>query len=468
VESPFRRIAIVGFGLIGGSLGLALRRAWADGELVAIERDIGPAAVSAMRAGFQVEDSLEAATGADLVVLAAPVAQNIALMEALASILAPTAIVTDVGSTKRAILARACEMAPSFAFVGGHPLAGDAPGGFERARADLFTGRPWLLTPLPGEPHASALGRVSALAAAVGAHPRIVDAREHDRVMAYVSHLPQLVASTLMHTVGSSLVDSTGLSLAGTGLTDTTRLAASPASMWLDILATNADEISAAVDVFVDALRESHPAVGSHEARRAILESGNHWRRELEARVGFQTRPREGRTERVTATRYCLELLSLDALQPAEFADQSARVERMRRTPPSFFRYLYREVGRRYQWVDRLDWSDDQIARHLAAPDIEIWLLRVAATPAGYFELKRTDDGSAEIAYFGLLDEFIGQGYGRPLLTAAVRAAWTGDTRRVWLHTCSLDHPAALRNYLSCGFTVFKQEQYETAVSMGR
>lgn len=126
------------------------------------------------------------------------------------------------------------------------------------------------------------------------------------------------------------------------------------------------------------------------------------------------------------------------------------------------YRALYDGVGAQYHWRDRRAWSDEQLQRHLDAPGVGIWVLRQGAAPRGFFELARHDDGSVELAYFGLLPEGIGQGLGRALLTAAVDAAWRFGPApaRVWVHTCTLDHPAALVNYLSRGFEVTRTERY--------
>jgi GNAT superfamily N-acetyltransferase len=137
------------------------------------------------------------------------------------------------------------------------------------------------------------------------------------------------------------------------------------------------------------------------------------------------------------------------------------RLEQVRQCPPSFYRYLYREVGRAWFWVERANWTDDRICDHLAHGDIDIWLLSADGGPAGYFELRRHLDGSIEIAYFGLLPEFIGRGLGSWFLTAAVDVAWAQHPTRVWLHTCTLDHPAALPNYLARGFRVTRTEEAE-------
>ena len=161
------------------------------------------------------------------------------------------------------------------------------------------------------------------------------------------------------------------------------------------------------------------------------------------------------------AVRTYLELRDPGALRAVTLDDPRIRVERVHECPPSFWRYLYTEVGRRYRWIDRLAWSDDAVRDYLADPAVALWLMTVAGAPAGYFELRRDNAGGVEIAYFGLLDEFTGRGLGGHLLTEAVRQAWASGAARVWLHTSSLDHPAALPNYLKRGFTAFHAERYE-------
>jgi GNAT superfamily N-acetyltransferase len=152
-------------------------------------------------------------------------------------------------------------------------------------------------------------------------------------------------------------------------------------------------------------------------------------------------------------------------LNPAPLRGDGVRLEQVRSCPVSFHRYLYREVGRAYHWHDRLTWPDDHVRAYLDDPRITLHVLYAEGSPAGYFELRAVEDGSIEIAYFGLLPEFIGRGLGKGLLTAAVEAAWTRDANRVWLHTCTLDDPAALPNYLKRGFKPFKEERYQTDVS---
>jgi GNAT superfamily N-acetyltransferase len=163
----------------------------------------------------------------------------------------------------------------------------------------------------------------------------------------------------------------------------------------------------------------------------------------------------------IEVKRTYLEMKAPSDLKPARTANAEARVERVEGSPASFYRYLYAEVGRAYRWMDRLAWTDGDIRAHLASPGVSLWLLTVRGAPAGYFELKATpQDGSVEIAYFGLLPEFIGRGLGKHLLTEAVEKAWSLGASRVWLHTCSLDDAAALPNYVSRGFRPFHEETY--------
>ena len=168
---------------------------------------------------------------------------------------------------------------------------------------------------------------------------------------------------------------------------------------------------------------------------------------------------------KVEVTRTYLQLGSAGQLSAACLNDAGTRIERVLACPASFYRYLYREVGLFYHWIDRLPWKDAEIREHLSRPEITLWVLYSEAAPAGYFELERHDDGSIEIAYFGLLQEFIGRGLGKHLLSAAVSQAWKDGANRVWLHTCTLDDPAALPNYLKRGFEPFKKETYITEIA---
>lgn len=169
--------------------------------------------------------------------------------------------------------------------------------------------------------------------------------------------------------------------------------------------------------------------------------------------------------ETIEVRRTYLQMLDQSELRPASIFDERVRVERAAECPASFFRYLYAEVGRPYHWIDRLGWTDDEIRSYLAQPEVSLWVMYYDGSPAGYFELRRGEGDSTEIAYFGLLQEFIGRGLGKHLLTCAVERAWTNGASRVWLHTCTLDDRAAMPNYLKRGFKPFKEETYQTVVS---
>jgi GNAT superfamily N-acetyltransferase len=159
-------------------------------------------------------------------------------------------------------------------------------------------------------------------------------------------------------------------------------------------------------------------------------------------------------------TRTYLEMSSPLELRPATVEGPAPRIERLERCTASFFRFLYQEVGQAYHWTDRLGWSDEEVRDHLENPGVSIWLMTWEDAPAGYFELREHDDASVEIAYFGLLPDFIGRGWGKYLLSRAVESAWERHPTRVWLHTCTLDHPAALPNYVKRGFRPVREEFY--------
>lgn len=159
-------------------------------------------------------------------------------------------------------------------------------------------------------------------------------------------------------------------------------------------------------------------------------------------------------------TRTYLEMRSPGELRPGRTPEPAPAIARVDDCSAELFRFLYTEVGRAFHWTDRLAWSDETIRRHLASPGVSIWLLSWEEESAGYFELREHDDQSVEIAYFGLLPAFIGRGWGKYLLTRAAQVAWELGPNRVWLHTCTLDHPAALPNYLKRGFRPLREEVY--------
>jgi prephenate dehydrogenase len=242
----FGKIGIVGLGLIGGSIALAARQLWPTSLVVAVDnKDVLETAMR-LHAIDVAADDLVVLAEVDLVVLAAPVRQNLAVLADLDEHVRTPAVVTDVGSTKRAIRDAARALPDRFSFIGGHPLAGSAHSGLEHARDDLFRGRPWILTPEDGAVSrvGAAAEKLTSFVEAFGAIPKRMSADVHDRLVAALSHLPQLTASALMSVVGDA-VGADGLALAGRGLADTTRLAASPPDIWKDIAATGSAEGSA-------------------------------------------------------------------------------------------------------------------------------------------------------------------------------------------------------------------------------
>lgn len=275
---PFERVAIVGFGLIGGSIALAMRRRWRTGLIIAVDRKPVLESATRVHAADVAGDDLVMAADADLVVLAAPVRQNIEILGQLAEYVPATALVTDVGSTKRAMLDAARRLPARLRFVGGHPLAGAATGGFDGARPDLFDGRPWILTPEDG---AQDPGPLEAWIAALGASPRRMTAEAHDRLLAALSHLPQLAASALMRVVGEQAGEE-GLALAGRGLRDTTRLASSPDEIWRDIVLTNADPIEEALDALIRQLEALRNDLRDGGELERVFAAARTWKRVLE------------------------------------------------------------------------------------------------------------------------------------------------------------------------------------------
>ncbi len=248
----FRRIAIVGLGLIGGSWALALERARIHAERVGCDQRSVLRRALACGAIERGSTSLTHATqDADLIIVATPIGTILKQLRTLSQCASPGALITDVGSTKQSICERARQLFKNGAlFLGGHPLAGRERSGFGSAGAELLRGATYLLSPVAasdlGDPRVQAFER---LVRRIGARPHIADAAVHDRQVAYLSHLPQLVSTAL----ASLMVDNTGpkalsLEWAASGFRDMTRLAESPYHVWRDICQTNSRNIEKALD----------------------------------------------------------------------------------------------------------------------------------------------------------------------------------------------------------------------------
>ena len=274
----FERVAILGLGLIGGSIALAARQIWPKALVIAVDtKDVLEQAM-VKHAIDVAADEPYVISEAELVILAAPVRQNIELLAQVEEHVPGHAVITDVGSTKRAIVDAARTLPSRFTFVGGHPMAGAARGGFEFARPDLFKGRPWLFTPHT-DTAGDALEKLFPFVSALGAVPKTMGVREHDELLAFLSHLPQLAASALMDVVGNAA--RAGLSLAGRGLVDTTRLASSPPGIWQDIASTNADHLRTALDVLIARLTELREGLEDPDTIERLFAEAARWRSRL-------------------------------------------------------------------------------------------------------------------------------------------------------------------------------------------
>ncbi len=240
-----RRVAIVGVGLLGGSIGLAMRRAMPRVEVVGIDRS--PVLRRARRRGairIGHTSLAQGLQGADLIILALPVDVILKCLPRVARLAGAGAIVTDVGSTKATIQEAAIRSGLGARFVGGHPMAGSQRTGIAHADAGLFRDAPWVLcAPRRGE----ALRRVRRLVSALGARPVLLDARRHDRLVALFSHLPQILSIALVNTVARR-IPARSPRLAGPAFHQMSRVASSPERLWRGILATNEAAVREAID----------------------------------------------------------------------------------------------------------------------------------------------------------------------------------------------------------------------------
>ncbi len=245
-----RSVSIVGVGLIGASFGLALRKAGFTGAITGVSspRSIDAAKKrGAIDAGAPLE---QAAAEADLIFLSQPISGILETLRHLDPLVHPGALVTDAGSTKAAISETAEAHLHRAAFIGGHPMAGKEQRGAEAADADLFRGRPWILTSSGDSAMAT---EFRGWLERIGAQLRILDAATHDRLVAWSSHLPQLVSTALAAAIQDQQPAAT--TVAGPGLMDMTRLALSSYDLWRDILETNQTEVGAALDAYIAKLQ---------------------------------------------------------------------------------------------------------------------------------------------------------------------------------------------------------------------
>ena len=250
---PFKQVTIIGTGLIGGSLALALKKRQLAGHIVGCDR--APVLERAENRGAIDAGTVhpaDAVRGSDLVVLATPVMAILDLIDRLAPSLPPRTLVTDVGSTKLEITRRAVKSFGKTAgqrFLAGHPMAGKEQAGVDFADADLFEGAAWLFTPLPRQNvHTGLCGEFIHCMEKLGAKVATLNPADHDRFCAWISHLPQMISTAL----AAALVDEFGadaplLDIGGRALRELTRISSSPYSMWRDIAITNRENLGNAL-----------------------------------------------------------------------------------------------------------------------------------------------------------------------------------------------------------------------------
>jgi prephenate dehydrogenase len=275
-----KTVAIAGVGLIGGSFGLALRQAGYTGTIAGVS---SPATIAKAleRRIIDCEMTLEqAAQSADLLFLAQPISRILTAIEEIAPVLGKNTLVTDAGSTKALICRTAAQHLPPDQFAGGHPMAGKETRGAESADGSLFRGRTWVLTRPIDHPFAGWIERI-------GASILILDPEEHDRAVAFTSHLPQLLSSALAATVGSHLPNEQHLRAGGPGLIDMTRLALSPYDIWSDILETNQAPVGEALGAMIARLEEMRTRLQTGQLR-ADFDSGAALRRKLVSPVRWK------------------------------------------------------------------------------------------------------------------------------------------------------------------------------------
>jgi prephenate dehydrogenase len=281
------RIAVLGVGLVGGSIGLAARSRL-QCEVVGFDPDAATAARAVEEGAIDVAaGSVEAACeGAEVVFCAAPVAALEDLATTVLAACGPDAVVTDVGSTKRDIVAA---LGADERFIGGHPLAGAETSGVENARADLFEGARWYLTPKSTRSSGVLYDRLQRVLAGLGARVQAIDAETHDRLMATVSHLPHVVANVLVAQAAAELTrDSERMPEVGPSFRDTTRVAGANPAIWGDIFASNREAVAEAVDAVAARLHDAAELIREGE-RDAVAawhaEAGADRRRLLEAEL---------------------------------------------------------------------------------------------------------------------------------------------------------------------------------------
>jgi prephenate dehydrogenase len=268
------RIAVLGVGLVGGSIGLAARRRL-GAEVVGFDAEPANAhrGVEVGALDRSAETITEAIEGADVVFCAGPVGALPGLVAEALDASEPETVVTDVGSTKRELIAGLPDEGLE-RFIGGHPIAGAESAGVENARDDLFEGARWYLTPTERS-SGMHYDRLQRAVADLGARPQAIDPETHDRLMATVSHLPHVIANVLVQQAAAAAVEeSERLPEVGPSFRDTTRVAGANPAIWGDIFATNSEAVAREIDAAAERLREAAEVIRSGDAARVAAWHG--------------------------------------------------------------------------------------------------------------------------------------------------------------------------------------------------
>lgn len=269
-------VAIAGVGLIGGSFGLALKAAGFRGRILGISSEATIRAAlerGAIDEGATLE---QAARKADFLYLSQPIGRILDTLHHLDPLVRPDALITDAGSTKHLIVTEARRLVQRCQFLGGHPLAGKEKRGVAEADPELFRGRAYVLAPgSPEELKTPAARSFVEWVERIGAKPVVLGAAEHDRLVSFTSHLPQLASTALAATVAANLTSPDDLQVAGPGLIDSTRLALSAYELWRDILATNSEPIEEALTAYINELEQLRENLRTRGAQEEFVRAAD-------------------------------------------------------------------------------------------------------------------------------------------------------------------------------------------------
>jgi prephenate dehydrogenase len=253
-EGGFKKITIIGVGLIGGSLGMAIKAGGMNGRIVGVDKLRIIEKAIALGVIDQGTDSLlEGIQNADLIIIATPIGTILKILTKIAPHLKEKCLVTDTGSTKVRIMKEANRILPSYIdFIGGHPMAGSEKFGIDAASTQLFKNKPYILIP-QNKSNQKALEKMYRIVSMIGAYPLKLNAKEHDRIAAAISHLPQLIAISLVNLSGSLAEKENNKNFfkaSGSAFDDMTRVASSSFEIWKDIYATNNEIVIEMIDKF--------------------------------------------------------------------------------------------------------------------------------------------------------------------------------------------------------------------------